>query len=310
MDLKQASAAVPQDTWDKVLVRNAQRLRRDVADRDSGKRILRHVPTGFEKLDQEYGGLRIGVVTELMAHTGDGKSAFMRQVAEGAARAGAGVLWIVGEDPEDATAERQLSADTGLDSALVGRLDLDDAQLVRLESAARGAAGWAHRILPAFEAHDVDTVFDHIDGVSSVGGAPLGLVLIDYAQVLGTTRNLEDDIARLGEGLHQRSRARRFATMVGSQVASNVIQRGREAWFGKRDISQIRPSLGDTEWCRRLEKLSKAAWSIIRPGRWQREWGEDVADDVAELHVIKQNFGGMGWIELGWDGPTTRFLNK
>src|SRR5678815_783796 len=94
-----------------------------------------------------------------------------------------------------------------------------------------------------------------------------------------------------GKELHARSRKRGFATMVGSQVRTEVVQRGREQWFSRRDISQIRPSLMDTEWCRRLEKLSKAIWSLVRPGRWQREFGEDVPDDNAELHVIKANFG-------------------
>lgn len=293
-----------------MLKRNARRLRRDVARLASGERVLNHVPTGFERLDSEFGGVRIGIVTEVMAHTGDGKSAFLRQLAEGGARSGAGVLWVVGEDPEDATAERQLAGDTGIDSAQVGRLDLSGGNLDQLDLAAERAVGWAGRVLPVFQQLDVDGVLQLVDSVGDVGGTPLGLVLLDYAQIFGTSRNLEDDIARLGEGLHQRSRGRRFATVVGSQVVSDVIRRGREGWFTKRDISQIRPSLGDTEWCRRLEKLTKSVWSLVRPGRWQREWGEDVADDIAELHVVKQNFGGMGWIPLGWDGPTTRFLNK
>lgn len=297
-------------TYDKILKRQAARLRKDVQRRASGDQVLTHVPTGFEKLDSEYGGIRMGIVTELMAHTGDGKSAFMRQCVEAAARAGCGVLWICAEDPEDATAERQLSGTTGIGTTAIGRLDLDSNELGRLEQAADGAASWAKRILPVFEDQDVESVLKVIDETTSVGGAPLGAVYIDYAQILGQSRNLEDDIAELGKGCHARSRDRRFATMVGSQVKTDVVQRGREAFFAKHDIMQIRPSLNDTEWCRRLEKLSKAVWSLFRPNRWKREFGEDVEDDCAELHIVKANFGGMGWIELGWDGPTTRFLNR
>jgi replicative DNA helicase len=308
MESKKAS----QRTWDKVLRSNARRLRLDAARQASGERVLSHVPTGFEKLDSEYGGLRIGVVTELLAHTGDGKSAFIRQATEGAARAGVGALVIYGEDPEDATAERQLAADTGLNTAAVGRLDLQGPELDNIDRAVDRAVGWAGRVLPNFESHDVDSVLELIDATATVGigNDSLKLVAIDYAQVLGTSRNLEDDIARLGEELHARARERKFAVLIGSQVSNDVVKRGREGWFSKRDISQIRPSLGDTEWCKRLEKYSKAVWALIRPGRWQREWGEDVADDVAELHVVKANFGGMGYIELGWDGPTTRFSNR
>lgn len=294
-------------TWDKLLAQEAKRLRRDAQRRASGEKVFTHVPTSFKELDEVYGGVRIGIVTELMAHTGDGKSAFLRQCAEGAARAGCGVLWFVGEDPLDATAERQLSGDTGISTTSLGRLDITGSQAEALDRAAVEAAPWARYILPVFESQTVGGVLDAIDGVTTINGAPLQLVLIDYAQVLGETDNMEADIAKLGQGLHDRSRARGFATMVGSQVATPVISRGREAWFKKADITQIRPSLGDTEWCRRLEKLSKAVWALFRPNRWKREFGEECQDDHAELHVIKANFGPMGWVRLNWDGPSCRF---
>lgn len=296
------------DTWDKVLRRNAQRLRQDVARQASGERILRHVPTGFLKIDNKFGGVRLGVVTELLAHTGDGKSAFIRQCAEGCARAGGGALLIMGEDPEDATAERQLAGDTGIDTTELGRLDLSAAQLDDLDRAAAGSREWARLVLPTFGHMDIDEVLAFIDENPRVGGAPVRGVYLDYAQVFGTTRNLEDDIRRMGEELRDRAE-RGFAIMIASQVANDVVKRGRDAWFNKRDASQIRPSIGDTEWCKALEKSSKAVWSLVRPGRWQREWGEDVEDNTAELHIVKQNFGSMGWAELGWHGPTTRFLN-
>lgn len=267
------------------------------------------MPTGFTKLDDKYGGARIGVVTELLAHTGDGKSAFMRQCGEGAARWGGGVLWVVPEDPEDATYERQLAADTGIDTTDIGRLELSNEQLDAVDLAAERARGWAKRVLPVFEHHGVDEVLELIDQTGKIGGADLRLVLLDYAQLFGESRNLEDDIARLGEELQPRTRERKFAVIVGSQVSNDALTRGRDAWFQKRDITQIRPSFGSTEWCRRLERLSKAIWSLVRPNRWLREWGEDLPDNVAELHVMKANFGSMGWVELGWDGPTTRFTN-
>lgn len=296
-------------TWDKVLKEGAQQVRLDAGRRGSDA-ILRHVPTGFDALDKKYGGARIGVVTELLAHTGDGKSAFMRQLGEGAARWGGGVLWVVPEDPEDATYERQLAGDTGIDTTQIGRLDLSTEELDRIDLAAERARGWAKRVLPVFEHHDVDSLIRLVDETTTIGGAPVRSVLLDYAQLFGTSRNLEDDIARLAEELQPRCRERKFAVVIGSQVANDDLRRGRDAWFNRRDLSQIRPSFGSTEWCRRLERLSKAIWTLVRPNRWLREWGENVQDDNAELHVIKANFGSMGWIELGWDGPTTKFLNK
>jgi len=293
-----------------ALRQRALDLRRDVASRASGNQVLTHIPTGFTEIDRVFGGVRIGLATELLAHTGDGKSAFLRHLAEAGAKAGASVLWVLGEDPEDATAERQLAGDTGVATNDMGRLDLSQDELARIDLAAAQAAGWASRIEAKFESPDVAELLAMIDTwVEETEGTPARLFLGDYAQIFGESRNLEDDIAKLGVGLQKRAVKHRMASVIASQVKSDVIQRGRDRWQNNRDINGIRPSLGDTEYCRRLEKSTKAVWSLFRPGRWQREWGESVADDTAELHVIKANFGPMGFVRLGWNGPATRFEN-
>ena len=213
------------------------------------------------------------------------------------------------------TAQRILSASTGIETTALGRLDLSKTQLDQIDLAAKNAAVYSKRILPVFESMDVDEVLELIDNTQTVGDVPLSEVIIDYAQVLGASRNLEDDIARLGEGLHARSRItptnpRRLATVIASQVENQAQKDGREWWYKNRDISRMRPPLNSTEWCRRLEKLCKAVWSLYRPGRWMREFGEDVEDNTAELHVVKANFGPMGFVELTWDGPTCTFGDK
>lgn len=296
------------DTWDQILARNAKSLREDVRRRASGEKSLRHIRTGFRDLDNSFGGVRIGVPTEVIAHTGDGKSALLRQFAEGCARDGGGVLWLVGEDPEDATAERQFAGDTGIDSMDIGRLELSKEQLEQIDLAVKQAGPWAKRIAPVFDLMTVDEALAAVDETTTIGGAPLREVVLDYVQIFGDANNLEAEVARLGLEMQSRSKERRLAVLLGSQVSNDVVKRGRERYQATHDISSMRPSIGDTEWCKRLEKTVKAVWSMFRPGRWKREFGDaNERDDYAELHVIKQNFGSMGWIPLRWDGPTTRF---
>jgi replicative DNA helicase len=291
---------------DEVLLRQAKRLRADVARRDSGERLLTHVPTGFRELDDTYGGVRRGVATALVAHTGVGKSTFARQVSEGAARAEAGVLWVVGEDPEDATGERILADGTGITATEMGRLDLTPGELDRIDQAA-GAAKWAHRVQVEFEAPSVDEVLEMVDGTKTVGGAPLALIILDYAQIFGDADNLEHEIAKLSRGMQLRAADRAIASLILSQASNAVLQRGRDEYNRTKDVKGFLPGKGDIEWCKRMEKSTKAYWVLDRPGLWRREMGEDDPDTTAQLHVKKSNFGPTGWVPLEWDGPNCRF---
>lgn len=297
-------------TLDEVLKTRAKGLRDEVTRAASGEKLLTHVPTGFAAIDGTFGGIRIGCATELMAHTGDGKSAFARQCCEAAAKAGAGCLWFCAEDPEEATAERFLADGTGLPATDIGRLDVSPAEMDRIDQAAESAAAWAVRVDARFGPTDVDDVLRAVDDTDTVGGAPLRLVVVDYIQILAASRALEDDIARLASAMNGRAGARKVAVLLLSQVASDVIRRGRDRYLTQKDTSGFIPGLGDTEWCRRAEKSTKAVWALVRPGRWLREMGEDAQDDYAELHVRKANFGPMGWERLAWNGPSCRFSDK
>lgn len=309
-------------TLDKVLVSRAKGLRDDCARASDGDPLVTHIPTGFTLVDSTFGGLRIGTATELLAHTGDGKSAIARQMVEAAAQARAGVLWFCGEDPEDATAERFFAEDTGIPTTDMGRLDLSPTELDRIEQAAGKAGDWARRVDVRFGPVDVDDLVAAVDDalVHGVNGVPLKLVVVDYLQIMAAARNLEDDIARLSTALNARAggvqpdgsvrRDQRFAVLLLSQVASDVLKRGRDHYREHRDVSGFTPGLGDTEWCRRAEKSVKTVLALVRPNRWRREMGEQALDDCAELHVRKANFGPMGWVPLTWDGPSCRFGNK
>lgn len=192
----------------------------------------------------------------------------------------------------------------------MGRLDLSARQLDDVEAAARAAGSWASRVRPIFECPSVDEVLELVDNTADIGGAPLSLVVLDYAQIFGDEGNLEGEIAKLGRGMQERAAARSIATLILSQANNRVIDRGREQYQRTKDVRGFVPGKGDIEWCKRLEKSTKAYWVLDRPGMWRREMGEDDPDDTAELHVKKANFGPTGWVQLGWDGPRCRFFSK
>lgn len=213
---------------------------------------------------------------------------------------------MCGEDPEDATAERVLADGTGVTSAEMGRLDLSPGELDRIEQAARGAE-WARRLRVEFEAPTVDEVLSLVDDTTHVGDAPLALVILDYAQIFGGADNLEQEIAKLGRGMQTRSVARQLACLILSQASNDVLRRGRDEYARTKDVRGFLPGKGDIEWCKRMEKSTKAYWVLDRPGMWRREMGEEDPDTEAQLHVKKANFGPTGWVRLNWSGEQCRF---
>lgn len=296
-------------TLDKVLIDRAQTLRQDVQRRDSGEKLLTHVPTGFSVIDDSYGGIRRGVATELMAHTGDGKSAFAKQVCEATAKAGGACIWYCGEDPEDATAERHFADGTSVSATEIGRLDVSQATLNKIDAYVETASSWAKRIAIIFDTATVEEVLRTVNQATTIGGSPFLLLVLDYLQIFGDEGSLEQEIARMTTGLNNLAGSRRIATLLLSQVSNHVILRGTEQWNKHKTIAGFIPKLGDTEWCRRAEKSVKVAASLFRPGRWLRQMGEEAEDNTAEVHIFKGNFGPTGWETLGWDGPQTKFYN-
>lgn len=214
---------------------------------------------------------------------------------------------MVGEDPEDAAAERYLADGSGISATEIGRLDLSPGELTRLDQAARAAEPWAKRIEVIFECPSVDDILELVDRTQEVGDAPLAEVILDYAQIFGDEGNLEAEIAKLARGMQIRAADRQLATLILSQASNDVLRRGREQYLRDKSVRGFVPGKGDIEWCKRMEKSTKAYWVLDRPGLWRREMGEDDPDTTAELHVKKANFGPTGWVPLVWDGPSCRF---
>lgn len=297
------------------------RLRTAAERRARGEVVHTHVPTGLPAFDARFGGSEIGVNTLVVAHTGEGKTSVLAQMAEGAARAGMGAKLYILEDPEDRVCDRALAALTGIGANDISRLRADPEQL----AAALGHMEWARRVDLVTDLHTPDAVLEDLEATTTVGGAPLRFAAVDYAQgFVEDDRGMERTCSRLCMGLREWSKRRRAASALGSQVRSEVLDRGRQRWERsliaaerdprrRPDVSGFRPGKGDAMWSKRLEQYSKAVWYVFRPGRWWKEMcagdparAAAVADDTVEIRVGKQNFGPEGWETFRWDGATTR----
>lgn len=284
------------------------------AKRARGETVFTHVPTGLRKFDDLFGGLETGILTLVVGHTGDGKTALLAHLAKAAAQAGFGVLLVLLEDPAAKLADRFLAAVMGESANKLARLQFEDP--ARLDSAL-GELEWAKNIGLVHGQYTAKEVLELVDNTKTVGGAPLKLVVVDYAQSFAEDEGtMEKTCADVAWGLNVRAGERGLAAVLGSQVKSEVLQRGRSRWertlgMGRPDERGFQPGKGDVMWSRRLEQYSKAVWYIFRPGRWRRELGDSGAKDcIFEIHVGKANYSQEGSASFLWEGKSASIYDQ
>jgi hypothetical protein len=291
-----------------VVLARARELQVLRARRARGEEVLTHVPTGLRAFDERFGGLELGVLTLVVGHTGDGKTALLGHLARAAAEAGHGFLLILLEDPAAKLAARFLAGALGESANALGRLQFDDD--ARLEAASAQVGGWASRVRLVSGQLSAAEALRLVDETEEVGGAKVRLVVVDYAQGFAEESNLEAVIAQLAWDLNARMEARQMAAVLGSQVVTELLSRGKNRWErtlaqGRPDAGGFRPGKGDVMWSRRAEQRCKAAWYIFREGRWRREMGDKTAkDDRMEIKVGKANFGPEGTEVFEWVGKS------
>jgi replicative DNA helicase len=284
-----------------------------------GEKVFTHVPTGLRAFDTRFGGLEVGILTLVVGHTGDGKTSFMLQLAKGAAQAGFGVLVFLLEDPADKVADRLMASVMGTSANLLGRLQVDI-------SGSRGdsvvqALDWTRRVDIREGYITGPEVLRIVEETTEVDGAPLGLVIVDYAQGLqDDDGRMEQVCAGVARALNTCARVRKFATVLGSQVKSEVFERGRSRWeYSMRktgeakdaDVGGFRPGKGDVMWARRMEQYSKAVWYLFRPGRWRRELGDASANDnTMDVNVGKANYSPEGMETFEWEGVSCTIRDR
>lgn len=299
-------------TFDEVLRDRANAIERDRALVASGRLPASVIPTGVREFDRR-AGLKRGVLSIYGAATGEGKSAWKLHLARAAAQAGLGVTVVDMEDPEERTADRALSTETGINNARMEALDLTDAEVVRVVAAADRAEDWAARVRYETGLVTADEVRALMEDCES------DVLLVDYLQGLPDgEEGLERAIARLCWDLNKWAQDHNAAAVAFSQVKPGVEERGLRAQEsaqrrnpgGPASVEGFRPfGPSDLAWCTAAGQRCKELWFMFRPGRYRRRFGDDCTDDVVEFTSPKRNFGAESKVRVGWDPKQARFYD-
>ncbi|MDR2931526.1 MAG: replicative DNA helicase [Oscillospiraceae bacterium] len=268
------------DIYDKL-----QRLSSDDREQYAG------LPTGFAGLDRVITGLNRSDLILVAARPGMGKSAFALNVAVNVTRkTGKKAVFFSLEMSKEQLVERILSSEALVrgDRMRTGELGTED--WIRIAESARDLA-------------QIPLYFDDTAGITVPEikarlrrVKDLGVVIIDYLQLMSSTSRSENRVAVVSEitrSLKIMAKDLNVPVIVCSQLSR-----------GPESRTDHRPMLSDLRESGSIEQDADIVMFLYRDAYYNRESEEQ---NVAECIVSKNRHGETGIVKMAWDGDHTKF---
>lgn len=268
----------------------------ELYDRDSGSDIT-GVPSGFTDLDRQLSGMQPGDLIIVAGRPSMGKTAFSLNIAEYVAlEAGLPVAIFSMEMPGTQLAMRFLSS--------VGRLDAHRVRTGRLND-----DEWQRLTFALGRLHEAPIHIDETPALTSSEVrararrlfrqyGKLGLIVIDYLQLMSATREGENratEISEISRSVKALAKELSVPVIALSQLSRNVEQRPNK-----------RPVMSDLRESGAIEQDADVIMFIYR----DEVYNPDSPDKgTAEIIVAKQRNGPIGTTRLTFLGENTRFEN-
>ena len=249
--------------------------------------------TGFTLLDTITTGLNRSDLIILAARPGMGKTSFALNIASNVARhSGKEVAVFSLEMSKEQLATRMLSTEALVDSNKLRSGHLSDNDWVRLASSADVLCG-----LPIYIDDTAGTNVPQLKAKLR-RMKNLGLVGIDYLQLMESTVKSENQVLRISE-------ITRNLKILAKEIDVPVIllsqlNRGVESRPDKH------PQLSDLRESGSIEQDAYIVLYLFRDGYYNKESNEP---NISECIVAKNRHGDTGSVKLIWDGQFTRFSN-
>jgi len=251
--------------------------------------------TGFTRLDGIISGLNKSDLIIIAARPGMGKTSFAMNIAVNVAKnSGKDVVTFNLEMSKDQLATRILASEALVDSNSLrnGRISTEDDSWTRLAT----SAGYLCT-LPLYIDDTANMTVQQMKAkLRRVKN--LGLVIIDYLQLMSSTSKSDNRVVVISEITRQlKVMAKELNVPV---ILLSQLSRGVESRTDKR------PMLSDLRESGSIEQDADIVLFLYRDAYYNKE---STRQNISECIVAKNRHGETGPVELVWDGQYTRFSN-
>lgn len=256
---------------------------------------VRGVKTGYDDFDAITAGLQKSDLIILAARPSMGKTTFALDMARNIALSGVPVGIFSLEMSAQQLVQRMLSAESRVDawSIRTGH-GLSAHHFTALQEAASRL-----QKAPIYIDDQAGNSITKMRAVARRLKAEhgLGLIVIDYLQLMTTTKNYDNmvnQVTEISRSLKQLARELDVPVLALSQLSRAVEQRG-----GRPRLSDLRDSGS-------IEQDADLVLFIHREDRYKEAHEKD---NITEILIEKHRNGAVGMVQLMFDGKTTSFLN-
>ena len=255
-------------------------------------------PSGFEDLDSVTGGFQPGNLIVLAARPAMGKSALMANFAENAALGSASAVALFSLEMSEAElAQRFIASQASIKGDDLRKGRVPQTRWAKIVQASNRLAESPLYVDDSSDLSVLDVrakarrlAQQHADG--------LGLILIDYLQLMrasGTVENRVEQIGQISRGFKTLARELDVPVIALSQLNRGVEQR-----------TDKRPVLSDLRESGAIEQDADLVMFIYRDEYYDKE---SEREGIADLLIAKHRNGGLAHIELTFQKEYPRFMS-
>lgn len=261
--------------------------------------------TGFNDLDELTSGLQPSDMIVIAARPSMGKTSLAMNIAERAVMEGDQMALVFSmEMPAESLVMRVLSSLSRVDQTKVRNGQLSDKDWPRLTSSVTLLNDKKLYIddTPALTPADIRSRARRlISSRSKDDQVPLGLIVVDYLQLMQTSTRTENRVGEISEiSRSLKAIAREFNCPL---LALSQLNRSLEQRPDKR------PVMSDLRESGAIEQDADVILAIYRDEVYHPDEEEDSERGTAEILILKQRNGPIGRIKLAFQGEFTRFDN-